>query len=135
MYFVSKEELARRDGDFKRDDTTSVLGRAIYNAYDSIDTKATAILQHVSIMIAVTGILYSWTEVSFFKTLFGLETLSYVLLAILCLRLFMEQSHSDQFSDTENVVAREALLDLVAKLTFLVSLFLIGTVIVELVVR
>ncbi|MFZ3310303.1 MAG: hypothetical protein WA280_13145, partial [Xanthobacteraceae bacterium] len=63
----------------------------------------------------------------------GIETLVYVILALFCLRLFMMQHHSGQFSDTQNVVAREAMLDVVAKFTFLISIFLVGTVLLELV--
>ena len=86
-------------------------------------------------MIAVTGALYSWTSVAFLKLLFGVETLLYVLLAVFCLRLFMAQDHSVSLSDTQNVVMREALLDLTAKLTFFVSIILIGTVLIELALK
>jgi hypothetical protein len=135
LRLVSKEELEKRDRDLKNEDPNSALGRAIYEAYDSVDTKATAILQHVSIMIAVTGVLYSWTSIALLRLLFGIETLLYVSLAVFCLRLFMVQNHSESLSDTENAVMREALLDITAKLTFFVSVVLIGTVIIELVLR
>jgi hypothetical protein len=134
---VSDEELQNRDKEFVRDAGlySNTMNRSIYEAYDSIDTKATAILQHVSIMIVATGFLYSLTSVTFLKILFGAETLLYVVLALFCLRLFMHQNHSKDLSETMNVVARESILDLTAKLTFLISLFLIGTVALELVIR
>ena len=134
---LSATELRERDEEFRKDANNygDALTRSVYEAYDSIDTKATAILQHVSIMIAVTGILYSQTTGTFFKSLFGIETLLYVILALFCLRLFMMQHHSGQFSDTQNVAAREAILDIVAKFTFLVSIVLVGTILLELVLR
>lgn len=137
MRSVSSAELTQRDKEFRVEATQygNAINRSIYDAYESIDTKATAILQHVSIMIAVTGILYSQTTPSLFKWLFGIETLIYVVLALFCLRLFMMQHHSHQLSDTQNVVAREVFLDVVAKFTFLVSVFLVGTVLLELVTR
>jgi hypothetical protein len=135
LCLISKEDMEKRDQDFRNQDSSSPLGKAVYEAYDSVDTKATAILQHVSIMIAVTGALYSWTSTAFLKLLFGIETLLYVSLAVCCLRLFMAQDHSASLSDTKNVVVRETLLDLTAKLTFFVSIILIGTVLIELVLR
>jgi hypothetical protein len=133
LRLVSSRELREREEEFRTE--TPVASKAIYEAYDSVDTKTTAVLQHVSIMIAVTGILYSQTGSLLFKWFFGLETLCYVLLALLCLRLLMSQHHSPTFPDTMNVAAKEATLDLTAKLTFLVSVFLIGTVVLELVAR
>jgi hypothetical protein len=132
---VSDAEIKERDAEFNQEIHlyANARNRSIYDAYDSIDTKATAILQHVSIMIAVTSLLYSQASTPFFHWLFGIETLVYVVLALSCLRLFMMQHHAPQRSATENVVVREALLDVVAKLTFLVTIFLVGTVFLKLV--
>jgi hypothetical protein len=113
----------------------SSLSKFIRDAYASVDIKATAVLQHVSIMIAVTGILYSQANGPVFKWLFGAETLLYVVLALFCLRLLMAQHHAPNFGETTNVAAKEATLELTAKFTFLISILLIITVLVELVVR
>jgi hypothetical protein len=135
LYFVPDSQLKQREEEFwtEMGSLSSDSKKAIYEAYDSIDTKATAVLQHVSIMIAVTGILYSQASRAF-KWFFGTETLVYVILALFCLRLLMVQHHSSNFGDTKNVVAKEALLDVTAKLTFLISIVLIATVLIELVV-
>jgi hypothetical protein len=137
LRFIPDNRLQRREAEFSKE--TSIydnnFSRAIHDAYGSIDTKATAVLQHVSIMIAVTGILYSQASAAIFKWLFGAKTLLYVVLALFCLRLLMAQHHSPIFGEAMNVAAKEATLDLTAKLTFLVSIVLIITVVVELVAR
>ena len=130
-------ELKQREAEFGSEVSSydSSFAKFIRDSYASVDTKATAVLQHVSIMIAVTGILYSQANGPVFKGLFGLETLLYVVLALFCLRLLMVQHHSKVFGETKNVAAKEATLELTAKLTFLISVLLIITVLVELVVR
>jgi hypothetical protein len=131
------KDLRQREKEFR--DEASLYGnavtRAVYEAYDSIDAKATAILQHVSIMIAVSGVLYSQAASSLFRFLFIGEMLIYIVLALFCLRRLMAQHMSPSYSDTLNVVAKEAVLDLTAKLTFLISVALILTVIGEVVAK
>ena len=136
LLFIKHEELKEREAKLPTvihsyDSSPSKLVR---DSYASVDTKATAVLQHVSIMIAVTGILYSQATRSVFKLLFGAETLLYVVLALFCLRLLMAQFQSTT-SETINVSAKEATLELTAKLTFLISVVLIVTVLIELVIR
>jgi hypothetical protein len=132
-----KEELQKRDKEFRAETLlySNAQNRSVNEAYDSIDTKATAVLQHVSIMIAVSGVLYSQAVSSVFGVIFVGEMLLYIILALLCLRLLMAQHFSGKFSDTQNVVAKEALFDLTAKLTYLISIVLILTVAVEVLVK
>lgn len=137
LRFISDAGVKQRETEVSSEVSSydSSFSKFIRDAYASVDTKATAVLQHVSIMIAVTGILYSQATGPVFRLLFGAETLLYVVLALFCLRLLMAQSHSKQFGETKNVAAKEAALELTAKLTFLVTILLIVTVIVELVIR
>jgi hypothetical protein len=132
----TEDDLQKRDKEFR--DEISVYGnaviRAVNEAQDSIDAKATARLQHVSIMIAVSGLLYS-QAVSFLRFFFAGEMLLYIILALYCLRLLMAQQLSPAHSDTQNVVAKEAMLDLTAKITFLISVALVLTVVAEVVVK
>jgi hypothetical protein len=129
----TEEDFRQREKEFR--DETSLYGnavtRSVNEAYDSIDTKSTAILQHVSIMIAVSGVLYTQATKSLFQYLFIGEMLLYVLLALFCLRLLMTQHISSSYDDVQNVVAKESFLDLTAKLTFLISVALVITVIAE----
>ena len=124
---TTEDHLNKRLEEFNKDKTAS----KIYEAYDSIDVKATAILQHVSIMIAVTSVLFTQTDHTILKVAFVCELLFYIFLALACLRLLMAQHMSPKFHETKDVVAKEATLDLTAKLTFLVSIGLILTVIAE----
>ena len=136
LQYLASDELQQRKQEFEEEigryDTNQ--NKMVNDAYDAVDTKATAVLQHVSIMIAVTGVLFSQAGV-WFKWLFGTEMLLYVVLALFCLRLLMVQHHSGQFSDIQNAAAKEAILDLTAKLTFVISVVLIITVLAELVVK
>jgi hypothetical protein len=129
----TEEDFRQREKEFR--DETSLYGnavtRSVNEAYDSIDTKSTAILQHVSIMIAVSGVLYTQATKSLFQYLFIGEMLLYVLLALFCLRLLMTQHISSSYDDVQNVVAKESFLDHTAKLTFLISVALVITVIAE----
>jgi hypothetical protein len=109
--------------------------RQIYEAYDAIDTKAAAILQHVSIMTAVAGVLFQTTESALFKLIFGFETSLYIILALFCLRLLMVHHLGPHLSDQSDVAAKEALLALTSKFTFLISVILVVVVIAELVSR
>ncbi|MGB9114268.1 hypothetical protein [Bradyrhizobium sp.] len=132
----SDADLQKRDKEF-RDEAplyANMLNRSVYEAHDSIDTKATAILQHVSIMIAVSGVLYSQAA-SFLRFFFVSEMLLYIILALYCLRLLMAQQMSSSYSDTQNVVAKEAVLDLTAKFTFLISVALVLTVVAEVILK
>ena len=132
----SDEDLQKRDKEF-RDEIplyANTVNRSVNEAYDSIDTKATAILQHVSIMIAVSGVLYSQAA-SFLRFFFVSEMLLYIILTLSCLRLLMMQHLSPSYSGTQNVVAKEAVLDLTAKLTFLISVALVLTIVAEVVVK
>ena len=63
----TKEDLSEREKEFREEATLhgNAVNMTINEAYDSIDAKATAILQHVSIMIAVSGILYSSIGLAF----------------------------------------------------------------------
>jgi hypothetical protein len=122
---TSGEKPGQRVKAFTHDQTP----RAVYDAYDSIDSKAAAILQHVSIMIAVSSILFVEASQRFLKNIFVCELLLYICLALSCLRLLMNQ---DVFRDqNKNVVAKEDVLDLTAKVTFLLSIVLVITVIAE----
>jgi hypothetical protein len=128
---TTDDDLNHRLGEFNKDKTAS----KIYEAYDSIDAKATAILQHVSIMIAVTSLLFSLAAYPILKVTFVCELLFYIVLALTCLRLFMTQHMSPKFHETKNVVAKEAVLDLTGKFTFLVSIGLILTIVAEVTVN
>ena len=134
MRTITESEIKQREFRNEASLHNNLVNRAILEAYDSIDTKATAILRPVPIMIAATGILYSSTH-GVFKIRFGFETLFYVLVTMFCLRLFMTRHHATPCSDTENVVMRKAILDLVSKLTFLISVILVGTLVAELVTQ
>ena len=135
--FLSGDDLRARDKEFNDEvgHYDNNLNTMIHDAHDSIDTKTTAVLQHVSIMIAVSGVLYSQAASSLFRYIFIAETLLYVVLTLFCLRLLMAQTHSSNFSDTQNATAKEAVLDLTAKFTFLISVALILTVMAELVIK
>jgi H+/Cl- antiporter ClcA len=127
------EDLRQRAKEF-RDEAQlrgNAITRSVNEAYDSIDVKSTAILQHVSIMIAVSGVLYTRAARSLFKYLFIGEMLLYVVLALFCLRLLMTQHISSSYDDVQNVAAKESFVDLTAKLTFLISVALVLTVIAE----
>jgi hypothetical protein len=131
----SDSALDNRETEFKRDIAhyNDIGLKSINEAYDSVDTKATAILQHVSIMIAVSGLLYSTAKNVCLQRIFVAEMLLYVGLALCCLRLFMTQHMAPTKAVTFNVVAKEAFLDLTAKATFLVSIALVFTVVAEVV--
>jgi hypothetical protein len=127
------ENLRQRAKEFRAEAQIhgNALTRSVNEAYDSIDVKSTAILQHVSIMIAVSGVLYTQAGRSLFQYLFIGEMLLYVVLALFCLRLLMTQYISPSYDDVQNVAAKESFLDLTAKLTFLISVALVLTVIAE----
>jgi len=131
----SKDSLRKRDEEFKYEDPSSPLTKAIYEAADSVDTKATAVLQHLSIMIAVTALLLSQVGAGFFMWLFAIEALLYIALALCCLRLFMDQTLSTSFSSTQNVTTKEAILEFTAKATFFVSVILVFSVLIKLVAK
>jgi hypothetical protein len=133
---ATDEDLQTREKEFREEILlySNTVNRSVNEAHDSIDTKATAILQHVSIMIAVSGVLYSQAA-SFLRFFFVSEMLLYIILTLYCLRLLMAQYMSPSYSDTQNVVAKEAVLDLTAKLTFLISVALVLTVVAEVVVK
>ncbi len=82
-------------------------------------------------MIAVSGVLYTQASKPLFQYLFIAEMLLYVILALFCLRLLMAQHVSSAYDDVQNVAAKEAFVDLTAKLTFLISVGLVLTVIFE----
>ncbi len=131
------EDLRQREKEFMAEALlyNNTVNRSVNEAYDSIDAKATAILQHVSIMIAVSGLLYTQATSSVFRFFFMGEMLLYVVLALFCLRLLMAQHMSPSYSETKNVVAKEAVLDLTAKFTFLISVALVFTVVAEVVAK
>ena len=97
----------------------------VYQAFDSIDTKTTAVLQHVSIMIAVSGVLFTQSTGAI-RIIFGLEMIVYIFLTLFLLRFLMRQ-HSFSEDDLWEVARREMLLDLTTQTTFLTSLCLILT--------
>jgi hypothetical protein len=105
----------------------------VNGAHDAIDAKSAAILTHVSVMIAVSGILGTQSASSVIALLFVVEMLLYVVLALFCLRLLMMQDILPNESNTFNAVAKETVLELTAKLTFLISIGLVLTVVVELI--
>ena len=109
--------------------------RFVRDSFASIDAKATAVLQHVSIMIAVSGILYTQATGKFFGFLFALEMLIYVVLAVFCLRLLMTKYVPGATSEIDDTLAKDAVFDAVAKLTYFLSLVLVVTVVLELVVK
>ncbi len=132
----SDDELNQRYAEFtneisRRDDAHEKMAR---EEYDSIDTKAAAVLQHVSIMIAVSSLLLSQAS-KCFKWIFGIEAILYVILALCCLRALTSQHLSGNFNNFQDVTAKQALLDLTTKLTFLLSVVLIITVVIELIFR
>jgi hypothetical protein len=128
----SDVDLQKRDKEFREEVPlyANMLNRSVNEAHDSIDAKATAILQHVSIMIAVSEVLYSQAA-SFLRYFFVSEMLLYIILTLCCLRLLMAQHISSSYSDTMNVVAKEVVLDLTAKFTFLISVALVLSVVAE----
>ncbi|RTM06371.1 MAG: hypothetical protein EKK33_32745 [Bradyrhizobiaceae bacterium] len=136
LRFSSDQDLKQREEEFRNEIPlyANAANRLVNEAYDSVDTKATAILQHVSIMIAVSGLLYSQAA-SFLRFFFVGEMLLYIILALYCLRLLMMQHVSPAYSDVQNAVCKEAVLDLTAKLTFLVSVALVLTVVAEVLVK
>jgi hypothetical protein len=135
--FLSDSDLSERNEEFIHEtgDYDSNKSTIVRDTYGTIDVKATAVLQHVSIMIAVSGLLYSQAASKFFRFGFSGEMLLYVILALFCLRLLMVQHVSPSYSDAQNVVAKEAVLDLTAKLTFMISVALVLTVVAEVVVK
>jgi hypothetical protein len=130
---ITAKDLDDREHELKRESNThdTKIAKLIYDALDSIDTKATAVLQHVSIMIAVSGALYTKADSKAFQIIFISEMLVYVLMALLCLRLLMTQCVSSDFEASKDAVAKEAIMDLTSKLTFVVTLALVVSVIAE----
>ena len=136
LWSSTDQNLRQREKEFNEEAQLygNAVTRSVNEAYDSIDAKATAILQHVSIVIAVSGFLYAQAS-SFFRFFFIGEMLLYVVLALFCLRLLIAQQMSSSFSDPRNVVAKEAVLDLTAKFTFLISVTLVLTVVAEVAIK
>ncbi len=130
---IAAKDLTDREHEINREANAhdTKIAKLIYEALDSIDTKATAVLQHVSIMIAVSGALYAKADSKFFQIIFVSEMLVYVLMALLCLRLLMTQHVSTDFNPSKDTVAKEAIMDLTSKLTFAVTLALAVSVVAE----
>lgn len=62
------------------------IGDAIYKYLDVIDNKISSLLTHVSILAAVSMILFQSIEENFFlKILVGVEVVSYIVVALGCL--------------------------------------------------
>jgi hypothetical protein len=137
LFFVRDEERKKRAKLLEADamDYNSVQKKILYDAYDAIDTKAAAVLQHVSIMTAVAGVLFSQTDAGFFRWVLGIETLVYLILALSCLRLLMTDQYYEKELSVESVARQEGILEFTAKITFLVSVVLIVTVFAKLVVK
>lgn len=135
MRFISSEEIDKRDRELTREVGVYDQNRTkiVYEGHDSVDTKSTAILQHVSIMIAIASLLFSQSAKPL-KWIFGFEAILYVLIALCCLRLFMAQELSGTLNDTQGLVAKEALFDRIAKITFIVTIAMVITFAAELVV-
>ena len=84
-------------------------------------------------MIAIASLLFSQSAKPL-KWIFGFEAILYVLIALCCLRLFMAQELSGTLNDTQGLVAKEALFDRIAKITFIVTIAMVITFAAELVV-
>jgi len=134
---IHSSDLQNRENEFNSE--AQLLGNATNRlanqTRNSVDTKATAVLQHVSIMIAISGLLYTQSTPTPIKLLFVTEMLLYVALALCCLRLLMTQSMLPSSSDGRNVVAKEAFFDLTAKFTYFISIILVLTIIAEVIFK
>ncbi len=135
-FFFTKSLQEQSYQEFNREASLydSNLNTLVRDTHASVDTKATAVLQHVSIMIAVSGLLYTQATNAILKGIFIAEMLLYVILTLFCLRLLMVQSPSPNFSEISDAAAKQLLLDMTAKLTFVISIALSVTVLVEVVI-
>jgi hypothetical protein len=125
---VDLTELKNREGA-----ADSNPARVLSSSLNSTDVRSTAILQHVSIMIAVCGLLYSQSENgSCFRFVFAIELLCYVLLTLFCLRLLLDRSGNDQQERPDlqkEALWKEKVQYRTGQLTFLVTVALAITVI------
>lgn len=137
LRIFAEDEVAKRVDELSAEihNYDSSPTKIVRDVYGSIDTKATAVLQHVSVMIAISGVLYSSASALFVRVVFAIEMLLYVALALVCLRLLMSQHFSSTFDERQDAVARQAVFDITAKFTFLVSIALIVMVVVEIFVK
>ncbi len=127
---IDEKKLAGARRDFENEPETP-LNRAVYETLATVDTKATAVLTHVSVMLAAAGVLYSQTT-GFLRYMFGAELVAYVVMTLCCLRLIMIP-YLDEEPTSNEAVRREAILDGTARFTFFISVIFAVTFVAELI--
>ncbi len=121
-----------RDFQLREGAADSNPARVISSSLTTTDARSTAILQHVSIMIAVCGLLYSQSDKgSCFRFVFAVELFCYVLLTLFCLRLLLDRSGNDRENRPDlqkEALWKEKVQYITGQLTFLITVALAITV-------
>lgn len=109
----------------------SPAGGAAAQSYSTSDAKNTALLTHVSIMIAICGLLFSQEQSQAFVWIYGLEIVAYLLIAICCMRGLMSSklpNHTEYFADAH---FKETLFNKCALWAILLTIILAAAVVFE----
>jgi len=98
----------------KVDDPQSALPNVISRSFQLIDTKASGLLTHTSMMIAALGVAGHLVADSHLEEgVILVEIMLYLLVAVMCLRcmaIFNEHSFVSSHSDISNIVRDELIL-------------------------
>ena len=82
----------------------SNAGSAAYYIMDVIDSKTSSLLTHVSIMIDICGFLYPNNNGALYRILILADILTYLLIALICLRTIFVVSYKKQGCTVNNII-------------------------------
>lgn len=109
--------------------------RVLSESLNATDSRATAVLQHLSIMVALCGILYSQPDSgSTIKFVFVTELFMYLLLTLCCLRLLVDRSTYVIFEGRDlekEALWKEKILYLTVQCTFVTTIALAASVFIK----
>jgi len=114
------------------DEDKDLLG-ITYGLYSAIDAKTSALLTHISILIAAVSIFYSnAVSGTFYRHLLGIELLWYLLATIVCLRCVrlsippVSETASHKIYDYVEIIKRRSMLLLASDMTIVATVALIS---------
>jgi hypothetical protein len=120
-------------------------GYKIYEMIDEatgdLDAKASALLNHISIMIAITTFLFSRMQ-GIFGVLIGIEFIVYLALAILCLRVVrytwtfsnrLTGQETNEMFYTEELYKRGEIYNFTSRATIVATLSMIVIIVLDII--
>lgn len=131
-YFSAIEQDFKTDAEFYQ---------VSFGLFDALDTKTTAVLTHVSLLVALVGVLLSARDLNlWYKTALSIELVVYLSLTCLCMRCIRfllpnklrKDSHSREVY--KEIIRRWAIYTIVSDITILATFSLIFVVIAHFVI-